>query len=282
MSHRREYQHRPAITAALLLTAMVLLAAVPALAANRQAQERTARKACLNGDFAKGVSILSDLFVDTKDPTYLFNQGRCFEQNRRYEDAVARFEEYLRAAGDRLREDDRAAAEKHLSDCREKVAQEHPTQSALPEPLTPPPAALGPVPAPAPPTTTEPTAGTLTETTSAAGPGKRRWGLITAGIITATVGVGGVVTGLVFNIKANSMVSDWENKPGAYSTANENDQKTYKTLAWVGYGVGAACVVTGAVLIGLGARSRTESPGGVALVPAVGPGQMGALLAGAF
>jgi hypothetical protein len=32
--------------------------------------------ACLSGDYTKGVAILSELFVDTKDPTYLFNQGR--------------------------------------------------------------------------------------------------------------------------------------------------------------------------------------------------------------
>ena len=70
--------------------------------------------ACLSGDYTKGVAILSELFVDTKDPTYLFNQGRCFEQNRRYEDAVARFEEYLRIAEGKLDAADRAAAEKHI------------------------------------------------------------------------------------------------------------------------------------------------------------------------
>jgi hypothetical protein len=280
MGHfRKASPHIPALIA-LILASPALLTAVPAWAASRQAQERTARKACLNGDYAKGVSILSELFVDTKDPTYLFNQGRCFEQNRRYEDAVARFEEYLRAAGDNLRTDARAAAEKHLSDCKEKVAQEHPTQSALPEALAPPPATAAPLPfVPLP--TTEPAAETSATKAPPAGPGKRRWGLITAGIITATVGVGGVVTGLVFNLKANSLASDWENKPGAYSTAAENDQKSYKTTAWVGYGVGAACAVTGAVLIALGAR-RTGSSGDVALVPSIGPGQMGALLTGAF
>ena len=75
----------------------LVLATSPALAASRQAQELTARTSCLSGDYAKGVAILSELFVDTKDATYIFNQGRCFEQNSRYQDAIARFQEYLRA-----------------------------------------------------------------------------------------------------------------------------------------------------------------------------------------
>jgi hypothetical protein len=30
------------------------------------------------------VEILAGLYVDTNDPTYIFNQGRCFEQTHRY------------------------------------------------------------------------------------------------------------------------------------------------------------------------------------------------------
>jgi hypothetical protein len=268
----------------LIAIVSILLASLPALAANKHGQqEKTARKACLSGDYAKGVTILSDLFVETKDPTYIFNQGRCFEQNRRYDDAVARFEEYLRASGDKVSSEDRAAAEKHLADCKEKVAQEHPQQFAQPEPFPVLPPSPAPVreSAPRPEPATTPAAGSLAAT-SQAEPGKRRWGLITAGIVSGAVGIGGVVTGLVFNSKANSLITDWESKPGSYSTSSENDQKSYKTLAWVGYGVGAACIAAGALLIGFGAQSHTNSPGDVALVPTVGPGQMGAALTGAF
>jgi hypothetical protein len=73
-----------------------------------------------------------------------------------------------------------------------------------------------------------------------------------------------------------------ESSVGAYSTDKEDHQKTYKTLAWVGYGLGAACVATGAVLIGFGIKSGTSSSTNVALVPAVGPGNMGAMLTGGF
>jgi hypothetical protein len=58
----------------------LLCAAGPAWAAskaNKQAKEDAARLACLNGDYGEGVAILSKLFVEHKDPTYIFNQGRC-------------------------------------------------------------------------------------------------------------------------------------------------------------------------------------------------------------
>jgi hypothetical protein len=284
MSHYRGVVPRCPATHALIFIVPILLASVPAVAASKQGQlEKTARKACLSGDYAKGVSILSDLFVDTKDPNYIFNQARCFEQNRRYEDAAARFEEYLRVAGDRLTADDRAAAEQHLADCKEKIAKDHPLQPAQPEhsPVPPPVPAPAPEPAAHPEPTTSPVAGTSAVAPSQQELGERRWGMITAGIVTAAVGVGGVVTGLVFNIKANGMINDWETKPGSYTTNKEGDQKSYKTLAWVGYGVGAACVAAGAFLIGWGARSHATS-GDVALVPTAGPGQMGAALTGAF
>lgn len=269
------------LQAAIIVVSMLLVAA-PAAGANRQAQERAARKACLNGDFAKGVDLLTDLFVDTKDPTYIFNQGRCLEQNRRYEDAVGRFDEYLRAAQEDLKPEDKAAAQKHIADCKEKLAEERANSPTQPAPLASPPAAPSPqVPKPEP--SPEPSTSIITEAVpQQAAPSTGGRGLLTAGIITGVVGVGGVVVGVIFNMKANSTINDMEGSVGAYSTAKENDQKTYKTLAWVGYGVGAAFVATGAVLIGVGIKSGANASTNVALVPAVGPGHMGAMLTGGF
>jgi len=62
---------------------LVLLVAPLAHAAGKEAKERAARKACLSGDYDKGVEILSDLFLDTVDANYIFDQARCFEQNNR-------------------------------------------------------------------------------------------------------------------------------------------------------------------------------------------------------
>jgi hypothetical protein len=261
----------------------LLLTVAPAFAASRQAEEKAARKACLNGDYTKGVAILSDLFVETREPIYVFNQGRCLEQNLRYREAIARFEEYLRMGETmKLESADRTAAEKHIADCKARLPEDPDKTQALspPQVVQPPPAAALPAPEPAP--KPEPTAPSIAKASAQPESPKSRSTLLTAGIITGAVGVVGVVGGVILNLKANSMVNDMETKLGNYSTANVNDQKTYQTLAWVGYGVGAACVVAGAVLIGVGAKSGTSSSTAVALVPAVGPGQAGAMLTGGF
>ena len=124
MSQNRGHVPRILILHAALAVAPLFLASGPAFAASRSVQERAARKACLNGDYAKGVSILSDLYIDSKDHTYIFNQGRCLEQNRRYADAAAKFEEYLTVAEGKLSAEDKTAAEKHLAFCKEKLAEE--------------------------------------------------------------------------------------------------------------------------------------------------------------
>lgn len=51
-------------------------------------RERAARTACLAGDYRKGVALLVELFVETKDRTHIFNQARCFEQNGQDEQAI--------------------------------------------------------------------------------------------------------------------------------------------------------------------------------------------------
>ena len=73
------------------------------------------------------------------------------------------------------------------------------------------------------------------------------------------------------------MASDMQ-KTNGYTDGKESDRKTYETLGWVGYGVGAACVATGAVLYYLGTRSGAAG----ALVPAFAPDQVGAVVKGAF
>ncbi len=80
-------------------------------------KERAARKACLSGDVAKGASILSELYVQTNDATYIYNQGRCFEQNGQYDEAILRFREYLRKHADAGTKPD-APAERHIADCQ--------------------------------------------------------------------------------------------------------------------------------------------------------------------
>ncbi len=261
---------------AALVAVCLLIGAGPAAAANRGAQERAARKACLSGDYVKGVTILSDLFVSFKENVYIFNQGRCFEQNRRWEDAIARFHEYLNAPS--LDSADRALAEKHITDCKDMLAQERAGAAVPPLALVPPMAAPTAEPAPTPATATpvvvQPEAQPSQVTNGA--------GLRTAGIIVAAAGGAALATGVLFNIKANSAIAEMESTPDTYRAKNA-DHGTDVTLAWVGYGVGAACVVTGAILYGIGFRAKSSSHAtNVALVPTIGQGQAGAAFLGAF
>jgi len=245
-------------------------------AGSSEEKERAARMACLSGDSAKGVAILTELFIDTKDSTYIFNQARCFEQGLRYAEAIARFQEYLRVAK-KASKSEKADAEKHIVDCEGLLAKQQALAVATPPPapapvLTRQPAAPVPVVAASPP---------VVQQVNPQPAGSSGSGLRTAGVITVAVGGVALVAGVVLNLKVNSMASDLQKTDG-YTSNKESDRKTYETLGWVSYGVGAACVATGAVLYYLGQRPGSAGSSSVALVPAFAPGQAGAILKGAF
>jgi tetratricopeptide (TPR) repeat protein len=234
---------------------------------SKESKERAAKKACLTGDPVRGVEILADLFIDTNDTAYLFNQGRCLEQNRRYEDAIGRFREYL-IKTKTLRLEEKADAEKHIAACESYLAGK-PAEAAKPE--APKKVTETPPPEPRPlavVSTTEPQARPVP-----AGAGFR-----TAGAVVAAAGGAGLVAGLVLNLKANAMASDLESQ---YDPSVASSRKTYKTAAWIGYGAGAACLLGGAVLYYFGLR-RSENAASLALVPTVGPDMTGTMLWGRF
>lgn len=250
----------------------------PVLAASKkpdkQAREGAARTACLDGNYTEGVAILSKLFVETKDPNFIFNQGRCFEQNRRYEDAISRFQEYLRVGRKSLEANDKAEAEQHIDDCKQMLAQERGT---LPPPLAASPAPLvSPQPAPPTPEPQPVISEPAPKPVSTSGGARLRIG----GIVVTSFGVVAAGVGLGFNLMANSTVNDMYNTTDGYT--KESSRKNYETVAWVGYGVGAACVVTGAILYAIGRKAKASHSDDVALVPMVGRDHAGAAFAGAF
>jgi hypothetical protein len=253
--------------ARLLLLFAVLLSSQQALAANTRALERAAKKACLAGDPGKGVELLAELYVETNDITWIFNQGRCFEQNRRYEDAIGRFREYLTKGGESLPASDKAAAQQHIETCQSYLPKTEPRPVEI---LQPPPA-LPPVEPSAP----SPPAQTVEDTSRP--PASRGRGLRIAGVTVGAVGVASLAAAVVLNVKANGMADDL-NQPAGYDRDKASERSTYATMSWVGYGVGAACLVGGAVLYYLGHRSASS----VALLPTVAPGQASLNLHGAF
>lgn len=245
-------------------------AAAAGPSASKASRERAAKRACLTGDAEGGVALLTDLYIDTNDPTYLFNQGRCFEQNRRYEDAIGRFREYLiKAKG--LGAEDRADTERHIAAC-ESYLRPKPAEATRPETPT---VATTPV---APTAVLDRAPPQEIVAAPEPSPGRAGSGLRIAGLMVGGVGAAGLVTGLVLNLKVNSMSSDLENE---YDPNVESSRKGYKTGAWIGYGVGAACLVGGAVLYSLG-WMRGKQANTVALVPAVASGMAGTVLLGVF
>jgi hypothetical protein len=265
----------------LFFIACVSLVATSVHADGKDTQrKRAARKACLEGDYAKGVSILSDLFLDTKDATYIYNQARCLEQNGRFADAVLRFQEHLRVATD-LTEADKEETRKHIQDCQDQLAKRNgqPTPDVRsPVPVVSPTLVQGPSQTPA---GVQPPLPSILEQRTPQPVADSRSRMLTAGILTAGVGGAALVAGVVLNLQANSIANSYQDR-GGYTQSKESDRKTYEAIAWVGYGVGAACVSTGAVLYLFGRKTGTGDSSTVAVLPVLAPGEAGAVLKGAF
>lgn len=107
---------RSAMLVCFVGAALACVHAQAAEADGLDAKKRAAKKACLTGDHAKGVALLAEIYVDTNNPIYIFNQGRCFQQNGMYEEAVLRFREYQRKNVDAGGAYD-AEAEKQIAEC---------------------------------------------------------------------------------------------------------------------------------------------------------------------
>jgi hypothetical protein len=176
---------------------------------NLDAKVRAAKKACLSGDTKKGTELLADLYLDTNDANHIYNQGRCFEQNGQKEQAIPRFEEYLRKQKN-LSADEVEVVRKRIESLQ--AAVDHRGKSAQPEPAaapTPVPVPLSPVPAAstipptaAPTNTAEPLGILQTAPTpepQETAPVYKRWWFWTG--IGAVV-AGGVVTAVVLSSKS--------------------------------------------------------------------------------
>jgi hypothetical protein len=247
-----------------------LLVALSRPAAAFEDREKEAKKACISGDYAKGVDLLAELFVETNDLNYVFNQGRCFEQNGRYQDAINRFREYARKLRDKGKPAD-PDVERHIADCQALLENQG---SALATPTDPVTSSTQPKPETG-------SAGPEAEIAQAPPAAARpRAGLRTAGLVTLGLGVAGLATGVLLNVKANALADELARSDTSYSRGKAATRDGYVTWSWVGYGVGAACVAGGAVLLIVGLKHGR--PSHTAFVPVAGPGRAGVALQGTF
>jgi len=262
---------------------LILLAAPCARAAGVEAKERAARKACLSGDYIKGVGLLSDLYLDSMDPNYIYNAARCFEQNNHCEEAVSRFREFLRKAT-KVTPADKAEAERHIAECQALLGQKAvpmtKTEAALlspaPDPATAPPspvptAVLSPSPAPV----------AVASTAQPAAMMNSGRGLRVAGITCGAFGLASVGTAVYFYTQAKSY-SDKVSGQTAPNPSDESAGKHAQTMQWVFYSVGAAAIASGTVLYMLGWPSADSGKNTAGVAPMLGPGLAGISAQGAF
>ena len=228
--------------------------------------DKDAKKACSTGDFRKGVEILADLYVRTDDTTFIFNQGRCYEQNHQWTAAIDRFREYLRKTPNRAG-DAGSDAEKHIADCKALLAEEE--GKTAPPTMTPPSIVVPPAPA-SPPSAPDVSSPAISPPIDRSAPSaETRSMLPMTGIVVGSVGLALLATGVVLNLKANQAAND----------GNKSSMNSYRNGSYVGYGVGGAALATGIVLFLVG---RGGQPKTVALLPVWTPGGAALALGGEF
>ena len=273
-----------------------VLAGAPARAQAADPRETLSRSECLAGRFQAGVDLLAQMFAETGDVNYIYNQGRCYEQNGKFSEAILRFREFLRKAKD-LSAEERAEVNGHIAECKAmKAEQDSPAMPAAAVPVTPPPPAAAPpleAPAPAATSTSAPTAVTAVPIPAGVvetAPGRpsadnRGASLRTAGIVIGSVGAAALITGVIFSIETHSLSNDVTSDAAqrSFSRTTYDRGQLFEDLQWVGYGVGAAALAGGVVLYYLGYRTAQSSASdSVSLLPVILPGGTGAVVQGSF
>jgi len=249
--------------AALALMALCL-APLRARAQQRDPREVDAKRACLGGRPDRGIELLAELYAETNDATYIYNQARCYQQNGRAQDAITRFRESLRKSPT-VYAGERAQVQGFISELEAQV-RVAPAPPPAPVPAAAAPAVATPVGSPAP---------------DARDAGGHR--LRGAGIASGVVGVALLAGGLYMGLRARSLSDEvsrdgqktQDGMPGTFSQSKYDEGRRDVTLQWVGIGVGAAALAAGGVLYMLGGHGGAQESASVVATPAVGPGLAG-------
>jgi hypothetical protein len=118
----------------VLTVALTLSSAAVGRGDKFKSQENEARAACLLGNYRRGTEILVRLYIQTNRAVYLFNQGRCYEQNHRWEEAIDRFREFLRKSPN-LEDEIKTLVTKHIAECEASLPKAAGVQAQHPEPV---------------------------------------------------------------------------------------------------------------------------------------------------
>jgi hypothetical protein len=105
-----------------------------------------------------------------------------------------------------------------------------------------------------------------------------------AGIITGAIGAAALAAGAVFSLETKSLRNDvtTDNARRTFDRNKYDNGKLYSHLQWVGYGVGGAAVVGGAILYYLGARDVPSRNDSISVVPNFSTNQATLTLLGSY
>ena len=252
-----------------------------ALAAPRgkDSREARARAACAAGRVDEGVALLAEIAAENGDPNALYNQARCYQENGRSSEALARFKEY-RDRVPSLSPAEAAQLDAFIRDLEADVAaknsaREPPpapsTTVAPPPPATPPPALEPPPALPLPPPAPAPQAGRGTRI---------------AAVALALTGAAALGVGVYYTLRVQSLTADLENDKPMIDQRMLQDQYAQGHQAenrqWIAYGVASGALVASAVLFLVSHSSSSAESPRVALVPVVGLSGGGASLRVSF
>ncbi|HEX4406980.1 MAG TPA: hypothetical protein VH560_19210 [Polyangia bacterium] len=232
---------------AMFVAAVVIFAASTPARAQQDSRELEAKKACLSNRPDRGIELLAELYAESNDPTYIYNQGRCYQQNGRGADALIRFREYLRKAPN-LPASEKSEVERTITELEKQQQQSEQQKKDEAKPAPPPTIIVAPAPE---------------------GRDEKRM-LRVAGIVAASVGVVGLGVGAYMGYRTQQLSNDVTNnaKKSMFSQSQYDDGQRAEILQWVGYGIGGVALVAGGVLYLVG-TGRFGGEGGPVVAPTV-------------
>jgi hypothetical protein len=237
-----------------------------------------AKIACAAGDVTTANRLLAELYAATEDPIWIFNQGRCFQQNGDPGHAITRFREYLRKAKTAPKgvvgASDISEAEQYIKELEAEITAQN-KKGAPSEPTPPAPVAPPPVPVAPPPAAQPAPASAATATAPAPAAGEQGRGLVVTGIALEIVGAAALITGGVFSYLVGKTSDDANNLTGGGKVAQGSDLRTkqadgnrFVTMQYVFYAIGGVAAATGITLHLIGSSKNSAT---AEVQPAISP-----------
>jgi hypothetical protein len=186
--------------------------------------------ACASGEVAKGIDILARLYAETRNPSFVFNQARCYQQNGQLEKSRERFREYLRV-GKNEPPADIQRAEGFIKELDRELSLQRAVQDARPQER------------------------------------RYRGALRTTSIVLAATGVAAIGAGALLGYQVNKKEDQIAREVDPSRTAPTNTSRVsdlvaqgtrLETWQYISYGVGVAALAGAATTFGLSGWSFRE------------------------